>query len=95
MPRYIDTEYKYFPTKYTYNKTQYAAGWNACLNSIAQQPTADAQEVKHAHWVSEGYENEYMTCSNCKKSYKLTYTLDAMEKPLFNYCPNCGERCSE
>ena len=41
--RLIDADAKTFPTPYKINKTPYAEGWNACLNSIAQQPAIDAE----------------------------------------------------
>lgn len=50
MKKYIDTNYKFFPTMYTtvYRKelTEYMKGWNACLRSVLQQPAADVVEVK-------------------------------------------------
>lgn len=60
MSKYIDTEYKYFPTKYTHNDTDYAKGWNACLTSISQQPIVDVSEkepTKEGTWkLANAYE---------------------------------------
>lgn len=35
----IDTNSNTFPTKYIRNDTDYAKGWNACIDSVMQQKT--------------------------------------------------------
>lgn len=37
----IDTNSKTFPTKYKKNDTDYAKGWNACMDSVMQQKAVD------------------------------------------------------
>lgn len=37
----IDTNSKTFPTKYKRNDTDYAKGWNACIDSVMQQKAVD------------------------------------------------------
>lgn len=41
----IDTNSKTFPTKYKRNDTEYAKGWNACLNSVLQHPACDVEQL--------------------------------------------------
>lgn len=60
-------------------------GWE--LDGIFDEiPAADVQEVKHAHWEDEYYDEitelYYHTCSNCNT--EITATC------FDNYCPNCG-----
>ena len=60
------------------------------LQAVDDAPTADVQEVKHAHWGSCGYGTEfggdatpkYYICSNCHLINNL-YT---------RYCPWCGAK---
>lgn len=37
----INTNSKTFPTKYKRNDTDYAKGWNACIDSVMQQKSVD------------------------------------------------------
>lgn len=39
----------------------------------------DTQEVKHGHWIKEGYS---MWCSECSGAWDNIWDFD--------YCPNCG-----
>ena len=48
MGRYIDIERNSFPTFHQKELNDYMKGWNACLKSVLQQPTADVVEVK---WI--------------------------------------------
>ena len=93
MARYIDTERYSFPTLHQKELNDYMKGWNACLKSVLQQPTADAEEVKHGKWekvqvVSEeyGYVQVYYQHKDCKISPTGLY-----ESP-FEYCPRCGAK---
>lgn len=91
MPRYIDTEYKYFPTKYTHNDTDYAKGWNACLTSIGQQPTVDAQEVRHEKWiVSNIMTSNGLRWIECDCGAGMWCPSALLEYP--NFCPWCGAK---
>ena len=51
-------------------------------------------ECKTGKWLPDNnnyYEERYI-CSECKRSYKV----DAcMGKPIWNYCPNCGDKKEE
>ena len=86
--RLIDAEAKTFPTPYKYNDTKYAEGWNACLSSIAQQPTIDAAPVVHGEWIIDLGENTLHgvndKCTICGfRNFSFT---------SFNYCPICGAK---
>lgn len=62
-------------------ENEYVYDTNAILESIDDQPTVDAVEVVHGHWITvEGREHLGVVCSNCHKWFG--------EKT--NYCPNCG-----
>ena len=45
MARYIDADRYSFPTLHRKELNDYMKGWNACLKSVLQQPTADVVEV--------------------------------------------------
>ena len=49
---------------------------------INEQPTVDAQEVKHGEWMEH---NKIYICSQCGYSFEHEGYL-----ALFNYCPCCG-----
>ena len=58
---------------------------NVCstIADIAEQPTVEAQPVKHARWeiCCDGY---YPYCSNCKN--------EPQGREMTDFCPNCGAR---
>ena len=62
-----------------------------CILRVKAQPAADVQEVKHAHWENEYYDEitelYYHTCSNCN--------TEITETCFDNYCPNCGAKMDE
>ena len=61
------------------------------IEVVAEQPTADVQEVRHGKWeLIDECANEGVYCSNChKKVYRAKY---ANQKVKSNYCPNCGAK---
>lgn len=90
MPRYIDAEGlnlydDLFMSEDTINKSGVYVRYKAIENLIKNAPTADVQEVKHAHWIFETtMHHEWMTCSEC-----LTIQTPT---GVFSYCPNCGAK---
>ena len=52
-------------------------------------PTADVTEVKHGHWINDGYAcgDTQWTCSVCGE-----YEFRAGKRP---YCCNCGAKMDE
>ena len=83
---YIDVERYSFPTLHQKELNDYMKGWNACLKSVLQQPTADVVEVKHGYWIDRSdkeiisMSHPYM-CSRC-------FRVEAIKEP---YC-NCGAK---
>ena len=53
---------------------------------IEDLPTADVQEVKHAHWIPKKLGD--CECSNCHEEYGVCGGLLGD----YNYCPNCGAK---
>lgn len=54
---------------------------------LDEQPTIDAEPVKHGEWVSSRFNatyGEYEEQCSCCKGWSLEY-----DKP---YCPNCGAK---
>lgn len=45
MAEYIKIDKNTFPTFHKINVSNYAQGWNACLNSVLRHKTADVVEV--------------------------------------------------
>ena len=62
---------------------------------IEEQPTVDAVEVVHGHWISlTDCSNAGVYCSVCnKKVWKEDYAWCNRKNRLrSNYCPNCGAK---
>lgn len=59
------------------------------ITDIKNQPTADVTEVKHGHWINDGYAcgDTQWTCSVCGE-----YEFRAGKRP---YCCNCGAKMDE
>lgn len=54
------------------------------LEIISNQPTADVQEVRHAHWEYFFDIEEMARCSNC---------YEVLKKGRAScYCPHCGTK---
>lgn len=65
--------------------------YNFTLNRIIEQPTVDAEPVRHGKWdyvtvVDEGF----WRCSNCGTPSEA---LGA--RKLYKYCPFCGAKMGE
>ena len=80
-------------------ENEYVYDTNAILDSIDAQPTIDAVPVVHGRWILGHVEPGYYTpggnrpwvCSECGEV--ISWRLD---KPGYNYCPNCGAKmCAE
>lgn len=59
------------------------------LLELKNEPTADAQEVKHAKWEHYG---EHTHCRNCKCSTNDFYFDDEDHMILPHYCSHCGAK---
>lgn len=63
---------------------------------ISDVPTADVQEVIHAHWVITEY--EYLNCSHCGEAYytgaeSTEQAKEWLEKGYaYSCCPYCGAK---
>ena len=57
--------------------------------SLPNTPTADVQEVKHAKWITCGFFDDFVICSNCKKHKMPIFSLSDY---IYNFCPYCGAR---
>lgn len=55
--------------------------------AIDDTPTADVVEVKHGHWI--WLEGNLYECSECPNRTEVD---EAMNEPLYIYCPFCGAR---
>lgn len=53
MAKYIDVERYSFPTLHQKEVNDYMKGWNTCLKSVLQQPTAYVVEVKKIEIVRD------------------------------------------
>ena len=65
------------------------------LNFIKQQPTADAQEVKHGKWTPMHHVGGILDGENFDKCSVCGYErfiADVKYKTIYNYCPNCGAK---
>ena len=82
MARYVDVEGKTFPTSHRKILNDYMNGWNTCLKSILQQPTADVVEVRHGEWID--LNTIEWQCSEC--NYRV------MRWNNTPYCPRCGAK---
>lgn len=75
MPRYIDADIA---------KEIYLS--KLAGEQLDRVPTADVQEVKHAHWIPKRLGT--CECSNCSEDYEVCGGLLGD----YNYCPNCGSK---
>jgi hypothetical protein len=61
-------------------------GIRLARNIVEDEPTIDAEPVRHGKWMPISSNKKWIDvskCSVCGKQYSL-YPLD------YNYCPNCG-----
>lgn len=88
MVEYIKIDKNTFPTPYTINVSDYARGWNTCLNSVLQHRTTDVVEVKHGKWlITDTFDHHKIPiyrCSICNKEVADHYIN------LHKHCLHCG-----
>lgn len=87
MSRYIDAD------KLLNNKFKNDISWNAFEKLIKRQPTVDAVEVKHGHWIQTQAKDEsgnaYYSCSVCGSGECHVPIVDVP------FCWKCGSRMDE
>lgn len=60
---------------------------------IDDEPTIDAEPVRHGRWVCVEAEPERVWCDNCKTIYYSSDLLNIeADDEKVNFCPNCGAR---
>mgnify|MGYP006932843021 CR=1 FL=1 len=61
------------------------------LRMIMEQPTVDAEPVRHGKWIDEGYyaDNTNVKAWHCSE---CNWHMLGYEDELFRYCPICGAR---
>ena len=91
MPRYIDAE-----SFRTWILKQHRLSKNYTVQMLDETPTADVQEVKHAHWscVNED-ECNYMCDGDEGCGRVLSLVLGSPEDYDIGYCPFCGAKMDE
>lgn len=97
MPKYIDFDIAIRKLGTWYNDLvgiygsdeDFVKGYGEAMDNLADVPTADVQEVKHAKWVHYG---EYVQCSNCEHVTDDFCYDDEMTMVLPYYCSNCGAK---
>jgi len=107
MARYIDADKAKLNLLSLSQSIQHSA--NISANDIAKslpilldnEPTADVQEVKHAHWVKSETDRQYCSICHEVRPYYFKETLvnryaEQKKLSLINwecpYCPNCGAK---
>ena len=92
MARYIDVNRDSFPALHQKELNDYMKGWNTCLKSVLQQPTADVVEEKHGKWEHSkrglNLEGDY-ECSACHSPDGIKHFYGLKK---YSYCPNCGAK---
>ena len=90
---YIEINKETFPTPFTINPSDYARGWNTCLNSVLQHKVVDVTPVKHGRWldmdVLDAHYQPVYKCSECGKEI-ADYYIDNHK-----YCLHCGTKMDE
>lgn len=62
-------------------------------DEIAEIPTADVVEVKHAYWQINELKHtkaKFITCSICDSVIDCNYT--SIDENEFDFCPYCGAK---
>lgn len=79
------------------NNRKYVQGLQDAIDGyfpqiIDDEPTIDAEPVRHGRWIVEKGSGEYAVCSEC--GGKSGTQWDGVEPiPLMTpFCPNCGAR---
>lgn len=76
---------------------------NRIVKLIEEQPTVDAEPVRHGRWIDEyngKYSNPRYICSNCKGKALYDFERDALGnykevQVLTEHCPHCGAKMDE
>lgn len=71
---------------YTRNSTRLSA-FTMAKHIVADFPAADVASVVHGRWVWETADIYRCTVCNTKAHVK-----EVMNRPAWDYCPNCGAR---
>lgn len=84
---YIEINKETFPTPFTINPSDYAQGWNTCLNSVLQHKVVDVAPIEHGEWIPiisyfHGKPTGKYYCSVCHR----------VEDIKGIYCRLCGAR---
>jgi hypothetical protein len=85
MTRLIDADAlkEYFKTIRKYHVGKYSEWYLADV--LEQQPTIDAEPVRHGKWIEYPIADGMNQCSEC----------GVLRFGESNYCPNCGARMDE
>ena len=69
-------------------------GVRLARNMVEDEPTVDAEPVRHGHWVkSEDADDGYCSVCECDMPmYREDWEWKYSETP---YCPNCGAKMDE
>ena len=59
---------------------------------LTQEPTVDAVEVVHGHWISKGYKIECSVCEHRVFLGTRDPVIHTEEKNVRKYCHNCGAK---
>ena len=67
--------------------------WLADYQAIKSAPTIDAVEVVRGEWkpFDRTWGRSIWYCTACKESVDVPCDIWT-NKPIYNYCPNCGAR---
>lgn len=94
MARYIDVNRYSFPTLHQKELNDYMKGWNACLKSVLQQPTADVEEVNKWIDVNERLperDGETVLCYVQNSSTKgCTYVVGCIQQQKHWFLQTCN-----
>lgn len=77
-------------------QNEYVYDTNAVLDSIDEQPTIEAEPVRHGRWATDeedikwGNSLKRKHCTNCGK--RPHFDKEKWEFVLTNYCPHCGAK---
>lgn len=77
MKEYIEINKSTFPTPFTRNTSNYAQGWNTCLNAVLQHKVIDIAPVVHGKWLDidtfDFHRVHIYQCSNCHREVADNY----------------------
>lgn len=67
--------------------------WEECgtYKSVINEPTVDAEPVRHGEWIDEGYYADYTNVSAWRCS-ECCWHMIGYSDELFRYCPSCGAK---